>query len=161
MMVVAWAGDESLVGVMISWTKDISFEHSNFLCDAFESVGAVFLCCARGCAHVLAIVDEGEDSIGLEIGWAIAIVVAIGRKSFALVPSIVWTMAMCNPVNSIGRVLHGEIPPVKEQKGVLMIEYVFLRKSLVLHIDKGVRNLDPILSRIDENCAPWSSMSGS
>ena len=61
-------------------------------------------------------------------------------------------MAMCNPVNSNVKVLRGEILPVKERKGVLMIEYVFLRKSLVLHIDKGVRNLDPILSKIDENC---------
>ena len=105
--------------------------------------------------------DSRVNSFDLEIDGAVAIVVAIGRKSFVLVPSIVWTMAMCNPVNSIERVLHGEILPVKEQKGVLMIECVFLRKSLVLHIDKGVRNLDPILSRIDENCAPWSSMSGS
>ena len=70
-------------------------------------------------------------------------------------------MAMCSPVNSNVKVLRGEILPVTERKGVLMIEYVFLRKNLVLHIDKGVHCLDPILSKIDENCAPWSSMSGS
>ena len=42
MMVMAGAGDKSLVGVMISWTKNIPFERANFLCDAFESIGAVF-----------------------------------------------------------------------------------------------------------------------